>query len=592
MRIEPFLFVKSATHPVYHPTADRVTYLSNMTGIPQVWEYDREKELNYQLSFTSERIMFVGYISGSSQKIIGMDEGVNERQQLYLLHSDSTLTPLTDQPDFIHKYGGASADGKRIAWASNRRNPRFFDIYVQDLESLEFRCVYEVDGSYAPIAWHPQQEALLIEKTNTNLDQDLGLLDLQSGEVKWLTSHNGEAGFYHAHFSQSGDSIFVLTNMDHEYVGLAEISTTTGQLTWLDQEFWDLEKLAINKAKTHVAYSINEGGYSKAVLYRLEDGTKTHWEHPQGVIEKISFSPDGKKLAFVLNGATHPTDLWEYDLVKNETKRLTYVSCSPSVQEELVEPELIEYISFDGLKIPAFYYKPKNTTGPLPVLVFVHGGPESQIRPTYNPFLQYFIHHGYAVCTPNVRGSSGYGKTSIHLDDKRKRMDSVQDLVSLVDWLKAEGDADPKRISIMGRSYGGFMVLAAITHHPDLWAAAIDIVGISSFKSFLQNTSVWRRKLREAEYGSLEEDSDFFDQIDPIHYTDKIKAPLLVLHGANDPRVPVEEAEQIVADLKKRDHPVEYICFENEGHFFVRTENNITAYTEVARFLDRWLTKS
>lgn len=216
-----------------------------------------------------------------------------------------------------------------------------------------------------------------------------------------------------------------------------------------------------------------------------------------------------------------------------------------------------------------------------------HYQDESQIRMVYNPFLQYFINRGYAVCTPNVRGSTGYGKSYTHLDDRRKRMDSVADLASLVDWLKTKGNADPDKIAIMGRSYGGFMVLAAITHYPHLWNAAIDIVGISSFRSFLENTSVWRRKLRESEYGSIEEDGDFFDEIDPIHHTDKITAPLMVLHGANDPRVPVAEAEQIVADLNKRNHPVEYICFEDEGHFFVKLKNNITAYSRVADFLDK-----
>lgn len=216
---------------------------------------------------------------------------------------------------------------------------------------------------------------------------------------------------------------------------------------------------------------------------------------------------------------------------------------------------------------------------------------ESQIRAVYNPFLQYFLNRGYAVCTPNVRGSTGYGKTYSHLDDVEKRMDSVQDLTYLVEWLKTEGSADPLKIAIMGRSYGGFMVLAAITHYPEIWAAAIDIVGISSFRTFLENTSVWRRKLREAEYGNIEEHGEFFDQIDPIHHTDKINAPLMVLHGANDPRVPIEETEQIVTELKERNHPIQYIRFEDEGHFFVKLKNNIIAYTRVADFLEKYIGK-
>jgi dipeptidyl aminopeptidase/acylaminoacyl peptidase len=347
--------------------------------------------------------------------------------------------------------------------------------------------------------------------------------------------------------------------------------------------------LTLSKHGQLLAYTVNEGGVSKGIVRDLKTNEEKVWNTVPGVIEELTFSPDDKKLAFVLNGATHPSEVWEIDIHSEEIERLTYVSKSPAVEETLVEPELIQFKSYDGLEVPAFYYKPKNVDGPYPVIVFVHGGPESQIRSGYNPFLQYFINRGFAVCTPNVRGSTGYGKSYVHLDDVRKRMDSVKDLVSLVEWLKTEGNADPDKIAIMGRSYGGFMVLAAVTHYPDLWAAGIDIVGISSFKSFLENTSVWRRKLREAEYGSLENDTDYFNEIDPLYRTDKITAPMIVLHGANDPRVPITEAEQIVEDLRQRNRPVEYIRFEDEGHFFIKLKNNIVAYTAVANFLDKWI---
>lgn len=366
------------------------------------------------------------------------------------------------------------------------------------------------------------------------------------------------------------------------------INLETNEWTWLLEYSWDMEELTINPTKTNLAYTINEGGISKAFLYSLLDGTEVQIPTEQGVISGFSFSTNGADLAFDLNGATHPTDLWTYCIHTNETNRLTYTSYSPVVEDVLVEPEQRSFESFDGIQIPFFYYKPKQK-GPHPVIVFVHGGPESQIRSVYNPFLQYFVHQGFAVCTPNVRGSTGFGKTFSHLDDKRKRMDAVRDLDELARWLKGNHDVHPDKIAIMGRSYGGFMVLAAITHFPEQWAAAIDIVGISSFKSFLENTSIWRRQMREAEYGSLEEDIDFFNEIDPIHRTADITAPLLVLHGRNDPRVPVTEAEQLVTDLEMRKHPVSYLCFEDEGHFFVRTENNRTAYTETASFLAKWL---
>lgn len=586
--IKPYLHVRTVKNPLYHPNGESLNFITDITGLPQVWEVKQGSGWPAQVSFTEERIMFVDYISGTTKRIVGMDAGTNERQQLFLLEENGELTSLTNSPDHIHHYGGSSPDGKWIAWSSNRRHQTFFDLYIQSLETFEIKRVFADDGTYGIVKWTPDGGALLIQKTNSNLDNNLGILSLENGEVEWLTIHEGEAHFESPHFNKNGDLIYVLTNMNREFTGLGVIDLSTRHFTWLDQREWDLEELKMSHDKQTLAYCVNEGGFSTGVLYHLGDQSIESWETPNGVISELTFSQDDSKITFILNGASRPTDIWELNVQTKEVSRLTYISQSPVVDEELVEPELIQFASFDGLEIPALFYKPKQATDEkLPVIVYVHGGPESQIRPIYNPFLQYFLNQGYAVCAPNVRGSSGYGKTYIHLDDVRKRMDSVKDLTYLVEWLKTEGNADPSKIAIMGRSYGGFMVLAAITHYPDIWSAAIDIVGISSFKSFLENTSPWRRKLREVEYGSIEADGDFFDEIDPIHRTAQIKCPLMVLHGANDPRVPIAEAEQMVDELSKRNHPVTYIRFEDEGHFFVKLKNNITAYTGVADFLNQ-----
>lgn len=589
--VKQFLHVRTADHPVYHPEGNQLTFITNYSGLPQVWDLPMSEGWPTQASFTDERVIFVKYIPGTNRRIVGMDVGVNEKQQLFILEENGELMPLTNSPEHIHHFGGVSPDGNYLAWSSNRRHPAYFDIYVQNLKTFEIERVFKGDGLFKPLKWHPKGTSILIEKINTNLDNDLGLLDIASGAVTWLTYHEGEAIFVSPQFNFDGDELYVLTNMEREFTGLASINITMKVLSWIDTRKWDLEGLAISSDKKKLAYTVNEGGVSKGILYDVQEERVNTWETPIGVITRLTFSPDDRKLAYVFDGPTLPSDIWELDIQLNRTKRLTYVSRSPMIEPELVEPELIHFHSFDRLKIPAFYYKPKHFKGKLPVVIFVHGGPESQIRAVYNPFLQYFLNRGYAVCTPNVRGSTGYGKTYSHLDDVEKRMDSVQDLTYLVEWLKTEGSADPLKIAIMGRSYGGFMVLAAITHYPKIWAAAIDIVGISSFRSFLENTSVWRRKLREAEYGSIEEHGEFFDQIDPIHHTDKINAPLMVLHGANDPRVPIEETEQIVTELRERNHPIQYIRFEDEGHFFVKLKNNIIAYTRVADFLEKYIGK-
>src|SRR5699024_1704883 len=251
-------------------------------------------------------------------------------------------------------------------------------------------------------------------------------------------------------------------------------------------------------------------------------------------------------------------------------------------------PTIHTFLSFDGLEVPYFYYE-KDDGRDKPAVVWVHGGPESQIRAEYNPVIQYLVEQGFSVAAPNVRGSRGYGRTYIQLDDVRKRMDSVIDLAWLYKDLVNSHGVDEKRVGIMGRSYGGFMVLASLTHYPDLWAAGVNIVGISHFKTFLENTGPWRRRLREFEYGSLKYDIDFFEDIAPLNHSHKIKAPLLVFHGKNDTRITVSEAEQLVQDMKERNQDVDITIFPDEGHQTVRLKNHITMNSEIVEFMKEHL---
>ena len=317
----------------------------------------------------------------------------------------------------------------------------------------------------------------------------------------------------------------------------------------------------------------------------------------------MSFNKDQTKLAFSFSSANRNSDIWIYDLAKKELRQLTTSDRAGIRPETFIEPRLIHYKTFDKRDISAWYYEPRRQRSFTlsmdkglavkpqagPVIVYVHGGPESQERPGFSAVFQYYLSHGYAILAPNVRGSTGYGKAFSHLDDVRKREDSVKDLAYAVDWLKAAGVADPKRIAVMGGSYGGYMTLAAITLYPDLWAAAVDTVGIASFETFLQRTSGYRRRQREVEYGSLDKDIDFLRSVSPIAKVDRIKAPLFVIQGKNDPRVPYTEAEQIVAALRKRNAVVEYKLYDDEGHGVSKLKNRLELYPLVADFLDRYM---
>ncbi|MEH7748280.1 S9 family peptidase [Neobacillus drentensis] len=590
--IEPYLHIRFANNPVYAPTGHKISFIADYTGLPQVWELNLGEGSDgwpVQTSFTKERITFISYLNGKSNLIIGMDDGGNENQQLYLLKEEGKLIELTNSPDHIHRFGGSSPDGKWIAWSSNRRNSAFFDIYLQNLESLDIRLLNAGDGVFSAVKWSPDGTSILIQRINSPLDNDLGIIDLSTGSINWLTEHTGEASFRDAHFNKDGDHLYVLSNKDREFYGLALINLKTKHLEWLEQGKWDFEDLTMNNDKNLLAYSINEGGTSKGVLLDINRSYLYTWKTPIGVISNLKFSPDSQKLAYVFKGAANPSDIWELDLKTIQAERLTYVSRSPVLEHKLVEPELISFRSFDNLEIPAFYSKPKDTTEKHPVVIYIHGGPESQARAVYNPVQQYLLNQGYAVCSPNIRGSTGYGKRYTHLDDVRKRMDAVKDLIFLVEWLKANRNIDSEKIAIMGGSYGGFMVLAAISHYPHLWSAAIDIVGMSSLRTFLQTTSPWRKKHRESEYGTIERDGEFFDSIDPLNFSDRITTPLLVIHGKSDPRVHIKESEQIVDKLKKRNHAVDFIRFYDEGHSIVKQKNKMTAYKEMVRFLDQYI---
>jgi dipeptidyl aminopeptidase/acylaminoacyl peptidase len=312
---------------------------------------------------------------------------------------------------------------------------------------------------------------------------------------------------------------------------------------------------------------------------------------PEGVLGDFEFSQDGSRLAFTLTGPERNPDVWVVDLPDGEPRRLTRSSTAGISPSTFRRPKVVRYPSFDGREIPALFHEPVGASiaDDAPVIVNVHGGPESQSRPLFAPVTQYLLGRGYAVFAPNVRGSTGYGKAYTHLDDVELRMDSVKDLAYAAEWLRGRGH---EKIAVMGGSYGGFMVLAALTEYPELWTAGVDIVGIANLVTFLENTGSYRRALREPEYGSLERDRDFLKSISPIHKAQEITAPLMVIHGKNDPRVPVGEAEQIVEKVRNNGGAVEYLMYEDEGHGLAKLKNRLDAYPKIVAFLDEHLTRA
>jgi dipeptidyl aminopeptidase/acylaminoacyl peptidase len=509
------------------------------------------------------------------------------------------LKEITYEPGAIHTSAAWTPDGARIAFSSNERDRRYFDVYEYALAHSTTRQLLRHDGNNYVGRYAPDGQQVLVSRYETNMRNQLLLVNTITGESRVLTPEVVEGPALHAFAAWSADKrgLYLLSNRDRQFLSLAWLDLATNELSYLRDDNWDAECLALTDDGRRMALVTNEDGYSRLELFDVSTGWDTrqtlvapHAALPQGVLREINWSSDGSRLAFTIDSADDASDVRVWDVEKRVLWRATRSALGGIPQTAFVAPSLVRYPTFDGREIPAFLYLPRNTEPRgLPVVVYVHGGPESQSRPIFNPVMQYLVASGYAVFVPNVRGSTGYGYEYQSLDDVRLRMDSVKDLQYAVLYLRESGIADARRIAVMGGSYGGFMVLSALTTYPDLWAAGVDIVGVANFVTFLENTGPWRRKLRESEYGSLEHDREFLEQISPIRSVDRIAAPLFVVHGANDPRVPVGEAEQIVAALRARDVPVEYLRFADEGHGLVKRANRLIAYPAIARFLDTYV---
>ncbi len=615
-----YLNVRTATAPSFSPDGKRLTYLSDVTGVPQVWSVPVEGDWPDQLTFYDERVGQASVAPDRDEIVFTMDHGGDERFALYLLRRDGAdIVPLTDRPAAIHQLGGWSHDGRSLAYAANTRHQSYFDVYVLSLDALdaggtgtgEPRRVLEQDGTNYALGWTPGGR-VIASRTYSLQHNALYLVDPArtggaDGAPLLLTPDLDEA-YYGSPVATSDErGLYLVTDLRRDVLALVYLDLATLEVRVIDAPDWDVEEVVLTRDGRLLAYAVNVDGYSELRLRDTVTGAMLPVPAlPSGAYTQLVWSPDGRRLAFTLNGARDNPDIWVLDIAEGRAWQVTHSARGGIPREDLAEPEIVRYPTFDGRAIPALFFPPRSgdTEGRaqgqqereqeseqgqgFAAVVEVHGGPESQRRPVWSAAIQYLVGRGYAVLSPNVRGSTGYGKAYSHLDDVRLRMDAVRDLAHAVEWLRGQG-ADPRRIAVMGASYGGFMVLSAITAYPDLWAAAVDIVGIANLVSFLEHTGPWRRALREQEYGSLAHDRAFLKDISPLHRAGDIRAPLLVIHGANDPRVPVGEAEQIVRALAERERPVEYLRFEDEGHGLVKLPNRIKGYSEIGLFLDRWL---
>lgn len=590
--IQDFLEIKSAAPSSFSPDASKVLISSNLTGTAQLYRVSREGGPLMQITDFEEPVSGT-YLPTSDEILLQMDEGGNERAQIYLLSDDGTnLRKVVFEPDYLNFVGGVSRDGSAIVYSSNRRNGVDFDIYVRHLKTGEEKLVFDLGGMCSSGGFSPDGRMIAVSKPSDerSMDNDIFLVDVVTGDRLHVTPHDDESYFGRPAWLPDGSGFFFPTDQGRELQAIARYGMASASWHYVIERDWDLSSV-IDLSGTRLLVSANEEGSSRVELY---DPTTLaplgEVSLPGRGVGLSEFSSDGRFIGYFFSSSIEPGDAWLFDTAAGITTRLTD-SPKPVPREVFVEPELHRFTSFDGEKVPLFIYLPRDRSEkrPPPVIVYIHGGPESQFVPSFNPVIQYFVHRGFAVAAPNVRGSTGYGKRYHHLDDVRKRLDSVKDLEALHSWMTSSGLVDPKRAALMGGSYGGYMVLAGLAFQPDLWAAGVDIVGVSSLVTFLENTSAWRRKVREREYGSVEKDREFLEAASPITRIDRMRAPLFIIHGANDPRVPLSEAQQIFEALNAKQVPCELLVYEDEGHGLGKLRNRLDAYPKAADFLDRIL---
>jgi dipeptidyl aminopeptidase/acylaminoacyl peptidase len=533
-----------------------------------------------QLTFYREPTVAVQAQPGRGGFVFGKDEGGSEFWQLYRYDlATREATRITDGQRSRNESPLWSHDGTQVAFTSTMRNGRDSDIWVKTGDAPA-RVVLQEGGTWFATDFSRDGRKLLVMRTVSINESYPGELDLASGKLEMFPVDGGKAAFGPFRYAPDGKGAYYTSDEGTEFRTLRYHAPGMAEPVMLSENIpWDVTGFDIADDGKHLVFATNEDGIGKLHLRTLPDHREVALpELPVGVIGGIAFSPDGTRIALTLNTATSPSDVHVIDIATKSLTRWTQSEVGGLDTSRFVAPSLIRYESFDGLSVPAFYYRPANVPAgrKLPVVIQIHGGPEAQAFPTFSPSIQYLVNElGIAVLVPNVRGSAGYGKSYLQLDNGFKRKDSVKDIGALLDWVAKQPELDAERVGVFGGSYGGYMVLASMVDYADRIAAGVDVVGISHFATFLEATEDYRRDLRRVEYGDERDPAmrAFMDQIAPLNNAAKITSPLFVAQGANDPRVPLSEADQIVEAVRGNGRDVWYLVFKDEGHGFAKKSN-------------------
>ena len=593
--IEEFLDSTSYVGGSFSPDNSKVLVRSNETGIFNAYALPVGGGEPVPLTdSTTDSIFPSTYFPTDERFLFSSDRGGNELRHVYVKSPDGTVTDLTPGEGFLAGFAGWARDDQSFFIQSTERDQRFYDLWEYQVDDYSRELVFQNDEAYFIGSVAPDGRHIALEKFQTTLDSDVYLLERTSGHVSHLTPHDGNVSNTTGPFSPDGSSLYYLTDAGNEFVYLMRYDIAQETHEQVLQVDWDVSYAQFSKHGRYFVVGINNDARTELRLYDAATMEPITLPTPANSnVTSVQFSADERLVAFYASSSRTPSDLFVYDLAGGEPRQMTRSLNEGIDPEALVDGEVVRFVSYDGVEIAGILYKPHQTseTNKVPALVWVHGGPGGQSRVGYSYQIQYFVNQGYAVYAINNRGSSGYGKTFSAMDDRKHGDADLDDCVASKQMLIDTGWVDPDRIGIIGGSYGGYMVLAAMTFRPEEFAVGVDYFGISNWYRTVNSTPAWwtaQRDALEQEMGEFD-DEEFFKAKSPLFHAEQIVRPLIVLQGANDPRVLQIESDQIVAAVRANGVPVDYVLFDDEGHGFVKKANQAEAARRVLAFLDEHL---
>ncbi len=585
--------VGSCWSPSFSPIGQNLAFISDMTGRPQVWWLPSSGGYPRAVTAFAEQISEVVWSPAGDWLAIQAAPGGGMNSQIDLVRLDGSgrrrITPGGASNNWLNCW---TPDGGAVIFSSNMNDVSSMDSYLYCIETGETRRIAANSGAGVVEHVATDSRQLLLNRMVYRGDNNVYLASLIEDDEHLLTEHEPPASFSNARFSHVDDCVYMISNRDHDLASFVRVSLTRSPLweTLRSRANAELEQFAISAEDRLAALVWNSAGRHELELLELEENrTAAKIDLPGEIVESLTFSDDGARLALTVSGARLPRDIWLLETADRSMRQLTH---SPHIGVDLTAlagATLLEYAAHDGLPLSGWLYTPREGCAPFPTALSFHGGPEGQEQPRFRYEYQALVAQGIAVFAPNVRGSAGFGKRFVNLDNGALRVNAIQDIAATAQFLIDSGLAVSNRIGIMGGSYGGYMTMAGLTEFPDMFAAGVNIYGLVNFKTFFEQTEPWMASISKIEYGDPETEGDLLDALSPIHKMDRVTAPTLVLHGANDTNVPVYEAEQVVQNLRERNVPVEYILFPDEGHGFRNEENRIAAAIAIVGWFAKYL---